>query len=103
MSLLLIQINQRSKRTEKMVIEIRNDRAAGLLSSSGIELLKDKLPAMPFDDWNELVKFEDSIASDDGAHMKNDLVYTLYSFLCCCRYIAADMLRRHLNSLLMLL
>ena len=80
MSRLLIQINQRSKRTEKMVIEIKNDRAAGVISHSGIELLKDKLPAMPFADWSELLKFEESIASDDGASLKKDLVYKLCLF-----------------------
>ena len=70
MSRLLIQINQRSKRTEKMVIEIKNDRAAGVISHYGIELLKDKCPAMPFADWSELLKFEESTASDDGASLK---------------------------------
>ncbi len=81
MSRLLIKMDQRSKRTEKMVIEIKNNRAAGVFSPYGLQLLKDKLPTMPFDDWSELVKFEDSIASDDGASIKNDLVRTLYLFL----------------------
>ncbi|XP_045023171.1 uncharacterized protein LOC123467201 [Daphnia magna] len=74
MSRLLIKMDQRSKRTEKMVIEIKNNRTAGVFSPSGLQLLKDKLPTMPFDDWSELVKFEDSIASDDGASIKNDLL-----------------------------
>nr|CAH0107443.1 unnamed protein product [Daphnia galeata] len=73
MSRLLLQMNQRSKRTEKMVIEIRNNRVAGVIAHpSGLELLKDKLPTMPFDDFDELVKFKESIASDDG--VKNDLL-----------------------------
>jgi hypothetical protein len=57
------------------------DRAAGVFSPSGLELLKDKLPTMPFDDWSELVKFEESIASNDGNSIKNDLVHALYLFL----------------------
>ena len=79
MSRLMLQMNQRSKRTEKMVIEIRNNRVAGVIAHpSGLELLKDKLPTMPFDDFDELVKFEESIASDDG--VKNDLVLFISTF-----------------------
>ncbi len=77
MSRLLIRMNQRSKRTELMIIEMKNDRDAGVISSSRIQLLKDKLPTMPFDDWDEILKFEDRIASDDGASIKNDLVQAL--------------------------
>ena len=64
MSKLLLKMDQRSKRTELMVTELRNQRAVGVLPTvANLHLLEDELPVMPFTDWNELLKFEHLLVS----------------------------------------
>ena len=74
MSMLLLKMDQRSKRTEKMVMELRNERAAGSIPTATLQLLEEKLPAMPFSEWAPLLSFEELISSPDGCSAKQALV-----------------------------
>ena len=78
MSKLLLKMDQRSKRTELMVTELRNQRAVGVLPTvANLHLLEDELPVMPFTDWNELLKFEQLLCSNKGTSVKQAFVNKL--------------------------
>lgn len=74
MSLLLLKIDQRSKRTEKMVKELRKERAAGTVTPTSVHLLQEDLPVMPFNEWSELLKFENQLCSTEGTSVKQSFV-----------------------------
>ena len=67
-------MNQRSKRTEKDVLWLKNRHNSGLLSTRNLETIQDDLPHMPFTEWCEVLKFEEGLASANGKSLKRAMV-----------------------------
>lgn len=78
MSRLLVKIDRRTKRTERSVLELRAAQTKGIGPSLPIETLKKNIPVMPFNDWEEVIKFEKLLETDDGLSAKKNLVIGSY-------------------------
>lgn len=74
MSMLLLKMDRRSKRTESMVMEIRNERSVGVLPAASLHLVEEELPAMSFNEWDELIQFEQLLYSTEGTSVKQGFV-----------------------------
>ena len=76
MSKLLLKINQRSKLTHNMVMEIKNEWLIGVSigPSPPLQIIENDLPEMPFSDCSELLIFEERLASKNGLSAKKSFV-----------------------------